>query len=106
MERMKWLVALMDRVNGLSGRIKRRKEIQIPEPVVTAQSKKTAAKPTGTFTQHITPEWLKEKLTGRVNFKILVWRIASVRFNAFCDPALAVWQVLAALALQSRRKRT
>lgn len=80
MERMKWLVALMDRVNGLSGRIKRRKEIQIPEPVVTAQSKKTAAKPTGTFTQHITPEWLKEKLTGRVNFKILVWRSASVRF--------------------------
>lgn len=81
MMRMKGLVALMDRVNGLLGRLTRHKEIQIPEPGQTGEIKKApAAKPTGTFTQHITPEWLKEQLAGRVNFKIMVWRSASVRF--------------------------
>lgn len=76
MSRMKWLVSLMDRVNGLLGRFKRRKEILLADvPVKPAQ-----AKPTGTFTLHITPQWLKEQLAGRVDFKIRVWRSASVRF--------------------------
>jgi SAM-dependent methyltransferase len=76
MARMKGVIALMDRVNGLLGRFKRRKEILLAETSV----KPVQAKPTGTFTLHITPEWLKEQLAGRVDFKIRVWRCASVRF--------------------------
>lgn len=76
MQRMGWLVALMDRVNGLIKRFSPRKEIMLPEE----KAKPAQTKPTGTFTQHITPEWLKEKLAGRVSFKIMVWRSASVRF--------------------------
>ncbi|KAF0111879.1 MAG: hypothetical protein FD147_681 [Chloroflexi bacterium] len=76
MIRMRGLIALMDRVNGVLRRLSPRKEIQIPESVI----KPPQPKPTGTFTQHITPEWLKEKLKGRVDFKIRVWRSASVRF--------------------------
>lgn len=76
MKRMGWLIALMDRVNGVLNRFKPKKEIKLPEE----KAKPAASKPTGTFTQHITPEWLKENLTGRVDFKIMVWRSASVRF--------------------------
>jgi ubiquinone/menaquinone biosynthesis C-methylase UbiE len=76
MARMGWLIKLMDRVNGIINRLKPRKEIQVPE----AKVKLAANKPTGTFTQHITPDWLKENLAGRVDFKIMVWRSASVRF--------------------------
>ncbi len=80
MARMKWLIALMDRVNGVLKRLNRHKEVQLPEQNKKPEAAKPAAKPTGTFTLHITPEWLKERLTGRVNFKIMVWRSASVRF--------------------------
>ena len=80
MARMKWLIALMDRVNGVLKRLNRHKEVQLPEQHKKAEAAKPAVKPTGTFTLHITPEWLKERLTGRVNFKIVVWRSASVRF--------------------------
>lgn len=76
MARMGWLIKLMDRVNGILKRLNPKKEIKLPE----AKAKPAASKPTGTFTQHITPEWLKENLAGRVDFKIVVWRSASVRF--------------------------
>ena len=76
MARMKKLIAIMDRVNGILGRFKRRKEIKLPEN----DQKPAKSKPTGTFTQHITPEWLKEQLDGRINYQIKVWRSASVRF--------------------------
>jgi len=76
MKRMGWLVELMDRLNGLIKRFSSRKEVPLPEE----KTKPAHSKPTGTFTQHITPEWLKEKLAGRVSFKIMVWRSASVRF--------------------------
>lgn len=76
MARMKGLIALMDRVNGLLSRFKRRKEIRLPETAAKGEK----VKPTGTFTQHITPEWLKQQLDGRVNYQIRVWRSASVRF--------------------------
>jgi SAM-dependent methyltransferase len=81
MARMKWLISLMDRVNGVLNRLNPHKEIRLPETTTKpAESRPAAAKPTGTFTQHITPEWLKEKLSDRVDFKIMVWRSASVRF--------------------------
>lgn len=76
MTRMGWLIKLMDRVNGIINRLKHRKEIMLPD----TKAKPATGKPTGTFTQHITPEWLKENLAGRVDFKIMVWRSASVRF--------------------------
>ncbi len=76
MARMGWLIKIMDRVNGILNRFKPRKEIKLPE----TKNKPVVNKPTGTFTQHITPEWLKENLAGRVDFKIMVWRSASVRF--------------------------
>jgi len=76
MARMKRLIAMMDRLNGILSRFKRRREIMLPE----AAQKPAAKKPTGTFTQHITPEWLKAQLDGRVNYQIKVWRSASVRF--------------------------
>lgn len=76
MARMGWLIKLMDRINGIINRLKPKKEIEIP----AQKAKPVASKPTGTFTQHITPEWLKANLAGRVDFKIMVWRSASVRF--------------------------
>jgi SAM-dependent methyltransferase len=76
MKRMQKWVNLMDRVNGIVNRVFKKREIELtPKETVPA-----TPKPTGTFTQHITPEWLKEKLKGRVNFQIRVWRSASVRF--------------------------
>jgi ubiquinone/menaquinone biosynthesis C-methylase UbiE len=80
MARMGWLISLMDRVNGMLRRLNRNKEAQMHEASTKPAATKPAAKPTGTFTQHITPAWLKEKLTGKVQFKIMVWRSASVRF--------------------------
>jgi ubiquinone/menaquinone biosynthesis C-methylase UbiE len=76
MQRLSWLVSMMDRVNGVLKRFKSNKEIELVDPVV----KPTIPKPTGTFTQHITPAWLKEQLAGKVDFEIRVWRSASVRF--------------------------
>jgi len=76
MARMGWLIKLMDRVNGVLNRLKPKNEIKLPEE----KEKPAASKPTGTFTQHITPEWLKANLAGQVDFKIMVWRSASVRF--------------------------
>lgn len=81
MTKMQWLIALMDRVSSVLHRLDRHKEIQLVEEVKGSNSTKPKAeKPTGTFTQHITPEWLKGQLAGRVEFKIKVWRSASVRF--------------------------
>ena len=80
MARMKWLIALMDRINGVLQRLSGKKRSAPQAPKTAAPATPAKAKPTGTFTQHITPEWLKEKLAGRVNFKIVVWRSASVRF--------------------------
>jgi ubiquinone/menaquinone biosynthesis C-methylase UbiE len=76
MARMAWLIKIMDRINGLLNRLNPKKEIKLPE----TKTKPAASRPTGTFTQHITPEWLKENLAGKVDFKIMVWRSASVRF--------------------------
>lgn len=73
MAKMQPLVNLMDRANGILKRLKKQEATVQP-------STPAKAKPTGTFTQHITPMWLKEKLAGKVQFKILPWRSASVRF--------------------------
>ncbi len=80
MARMGWLISLMDRVNGILRRLSGKKRAATPAPKAAAPAGPAEAKPTGTFTQHITPEWLKAQLAGRVNFKIVVWRSASVRF--------------------------
>jgi SAM-dependent methyltransferase len=74
MQKMQPLVNFMDRINGLLTRGQRKADTG-EKPVGVP-----AAKPTGTFTQHITPEWLKEKLQGKVEFELYVWRSASVRF--------------------------
>jgi hypothetical protein len=72
---MQPLVLFMDRVNGF---LNRGKKMKVQPPTVSNESQKQ--KPTGTFTLHITPEWLKERLTGKVDFQIRVWRSVSVRF--------------------------
>ncbi|PKO01394.1 MAG: hypothetical protein CVU43_13260 [Chloroflexi bacterium HGW-Chloroflexi-5] len=76
MARMAWLIKLMDRVSGIVNRFNPKRKVKLP----VEKAKPAASKPTGTFTQHITPEWLKVNLAGRVDFKIMVWRSASVRF--------------------------
>jgi ubiquinone/menaquinone biosynthesis C-methylase UbiE len=76
MARMAWLIKLMDRVSGIVNRFNPKRKVKLPEE----KARPAASKPTGTFTQHITPEWLKVNLAGRVDFKIMVWRSASVRF--------------------------
>ncbi len=76
MARMAWLIKLMDWVNGIVNRFNPKRKVKLPEE----KARPAASKPTGTFTQHITPEWLKVNLAGRVDFKIMVWRSASVRF--------------------------
>ena len=87
MDRWSWMVRFMDRVNGLLGRINGRKVVETKTP----PAKKTViVQPTGTYTQHITPDWLKSQLNGKVNYEILVWRSASVRFlRAVIQPWLA-----------------
>lgn len=76
MARMAWLIKLMDWVNGIVNRFNPKRKVKLPEE----KARPAASKPTGTFTQHITPDWLKVNLAGRVDFKIMVWRSASVRF--------------------------
>ncbi|MCX6055487.1 MAG: class I SAM-dependent methyltransferase [Chloroflexi bacterium] len=76
MEKMQGLVTLMDRVNGILRRLKFEKTDQ-PS---TENKTSPLSKPTGTYTLHITPDWLKQNLKDRVDFKIFVWRSVSVRF--------------------------
>jgi ubiquinone/menaquinone biosynthesis C-methylase UbiE len=74
-KKMQPLVLFMDRVNGFLNRGKKLKASTNP---LSNESQKQEL--TGTFTLHITPEWLKERLTGKVDFQIRVWRSVSVRF--------------------------
>jgi SAM-dependent methyltransferase len=86
MKRWSWMVQLMDRANGLLRKLNNRKEAELTE---TAEKKKQN-QPTGTFTQHITPDWLKSLLDGKINYDIFVWRSASVRFlRSVVQPWLA-----------------
>jgi len=75
MKKTQSLVLLMDRVNGI---LNRGRILNESQPLNVSESQKP--KPTGTFTLHVTPEWLKERLTGKVDFQIRVWRSVSVRF--------------------------
>jgi ubiquinone/menaquinone biosynthesis C-methylase UbiE len=46
--------------------------------------------PKGTFSRHLTPEWLKENVAGKIPVEILVWRSVNVRFlRALIHPWLA-----------------
>jgi ubiquinone/menaquinone biosynthesis C-methylase UbiE len=75
MKKMQPLVLIMDRVNGVVNRVVKKKESHPPNSNETQK-----LKPTGTFTLHVTPEWLKERLNGKVDFQIRVWRSVSIRF--------------------------
>ncbi|MHC1740420.1 MAG: class I SAM-dependent methyltransferase [Anaerolineaceae bacterium] len=87
MKRWSWMVRIMDRVNGLIKKLSGHKESALE---AKAEKKASTGKATGTYTQHITPDWLKNQLTGKVNFEILVWRSVSVRFlRAVIQPWLA-----------------
>ena len=87
MKRWAWMVHTMDWVNGLLRKLSGRKEILLSSNVENADSK---AAPTRTYTQHMTPAWLKDQLDGKVNYEILVWRSASVRFlRSVIQPWLA-----------------
>jgi ubiquinone/menaquinone biosynthesis C-methylase UbiE len=91
MHRWSWMVRLMDRVNGVLRKLSGRREVEISQPKAkSTQAPQTSAQPTGTFTQHITPEWLKSILDGKVKYDIFVWRSASVRFlRSVIQPWLA-----------------
>jgi ubiquinone/menaquinone biosynthesis C-methylase UbiE len=87
MQRWSWMVRLMDRVNGVLRKLGGRREVEISQPKAKAAK---VEQPTGTFTQHITPEWLKSVLDGKVKYDIFVWRSASVRFlRSVIQPWLA-----------------
>lgn len=75
MKKLQPLVLFMDRVNGVVNRVIKKKASHPPNSNETQK-----LKPTGTFTLHVTPEWLKERLTGKVDFQIRVWRSVSIRF--------------------------
>jgi ubiquinone/menaquinone biosynthesis C-methylase UbiE len=77
MKRWSWAVRLMDRVNGLVRKFGGRKEVEM-KPL--GEKKSERPQPTGTYTQHITPAWLKGQLDGKINYEIFVWRSVSVRF--------------------------
>lgn len=87
MKRWGWMVRLMDRVNGILRKLSGRKEVEVK----TATNKVVKTEqPTGTYTHHITPEWLKSQLDGKVQYDIFVWRSASVRFlRSVIQPWLA-----------------
>jgi ubiquinone/menaquinone biosynthesis C-methylase UbiE len=50
------------------------------KPVKPQQTSREDKQPTGTFVQKLTAEWLTEKLEGRMDYEILVWRSVSVSF--------------------------
>jgi ubiquinone/menaquinone biosynthesis C-methylase UbiE len=87
MNRWSWMIRFMDRLTGLIHRFNGRKAVkpekQLKKPTIKVNQ-------TGTYTQHVTPAWLKTQLDGKVNYEILVWRSASVRFlRAAIQPWLA-----------------
>lgn len=89
MKRWGWMVRIMDRVNGLLRKLRGQKLEAAPAAKAAAKPE-ISSQPTGTFTHHITPEWLKSQLDGKVNYQIFVWRSASVRFlRSVIQPWLA-----------------
>ncbi len=77
MQRWSWMVRIMDRVNGLLRKLNS-KTVPVKQEINSQSAKKD--QPTGTYTQHLTPEWLKEQLNGVVDYEIRPWRSVSVRF--------------------------
>jgi hypothetical protein len=67
MQRLGWLVKLMQRLPG-------RRSARAPVP------EKTSAQPTGTFIQKFDPDWLRQHLSGKMVFEVSVWRSVSVQF--------------------------
>jgi hypothetical protein len=64
-------------------RIRRQEEKTQKEshkPIKPQQTSQEDKQPTGTFVQKLTAEWLTEKLEGRMDYEILVWRSVSVSF--------------------------
>ncbi len=51
-----------------------------PEPAAPQKVSQADPQPTGTFVQKLSAEWLTEKLEGRMDYEILVWRSVSVSF--------------------------
>jgi ubiquinone/menaquinone biosynthesis C-methylase UbiE len=87
MKRWSWMINFMDRVNGILKKLGGRKEAEIDAPKAKPAK---IAQPTGTYTQHITPVWLKSQLDGKVLYDIYVWRSVSVRFlRSVIQPWLA-----------------
>lgn len=87
MKRWSWMVNLMDRVTGLWGKISGKSTAKKVELKSQLEKKE---QPTGTYTQHLTPEGLKTQLNGVVDYEIRVWRSVSVRFlRAVIQPWLA-----------------
>jgi ubiquinone/menaquinone biosynthesis C-methylase UbiE len=87
MKRWSWMVRLMDRLTGLVRRFSDRKVVESREH---SEKLTISVIQAGTYTQHVTPAWLKTQLDGKVNYEILVWRSVSVRFlRAVIQPWLA-----------------
>lgn len=87
MKRWSWMIHTMDWVNGFLLKLSGKKSVQqTPNPAKITN----IGQPTGTYTQHFTPVWLKNQLDGKVNYEIFVWRSASVRFlRSVIQPWLA-----------------
>lgn len=77
MKRWSWMVRIMDRVNWVLKKLSRNApKIKTDTKVQPANNKQQ----TGTFTLHLTPDWLKGQLDRKVDYEIRPWRSVSVRF--------------------------
>lgn len=74
MRRMDGLVRLMERLGKW---VSRKKTKSAPEKPAETPKKE---KPTGTFIEKLDANWLRSRLTGKMDFEIRVWRSVSVRF--------------------------
>jgi SAM-dependent methyltransferase len=78
MQRMGWLVSLMEGAGRLINRLRRRETAQPAQQ--PASSEKKEAQPVGTFIRKQNPAWLQEQIGGRMQYAIYCWRSVSVRF--------------------------
>jgi ubiquinone/menaquinone biosynthesis C-methylase UbiE len=90
MDRLKWLVILMERLCGITRRFFQPKQLDVPGST-KGQSSRTKSQPVGTYTRHYDAETLLAEFDRyHIPAEIHSWRSLSVRFmRAVIHPALA-----------------
>jgi ubiquinone/menaquinone biosynthesis C-methylase UbiE len=70
------LITLSYRIRSFSRRFNPKKGSQVTRHTPKVDHEQ----PKGTFSRHLSPDWLKEHVAGNIPIEILVWRSVSVRF--------------------------